>query len=182
MTSSVTYSCPTCKESLERPYPAPSTAAPCSRCGAEQTLAADAITEGSLVRCPVCGLKVLYQQKDFRQALGCAVVLVAAVLVPFTLYHGIPLSLVAAAVVDFVLYRLAPEVVICYRFTCRAHVRGIAAGPAVSSFDLSIHDYYRSIALGSVPDPEKVEGGDPVSPAVPDGGYDPAHGTGIPPS
>jgi hypothetical protein len=106
------------------------------------TLRADAIVDGRVVACPACGEPMLYQQKDFRQAIGCLVVVVAAALAPFTYY----LSLGAAALIDWVLYRLAGQVVICYRIRCRAHVRGVPAGPKVGAFDLSIHDYYRMLA------------------------------------
>jgi hypothetical protein len=85
---------------------------------------------------------MLYKQKDFRQAIGCLVVLVAAALAPFTYY----VSLGVAALVDLALYKIAGEVVICYRVACRAHVRGLPAGPKVGPFDLSIHDYHRMLA------------------------------------
>ena len=85
---------------------------------------------------------MLYRQKDFRQAIGCLVVAIAAALAPFTYY----VSLGVAALVDFVLYLVAGNVVICYRVPCRAHVRGLTPGPKVDAFDLSIHDYHRMLA------------------------------------
>jgi hypothetical protein len=105
-------------------------------------LRADALVDGALASCPACGNGMLYRQKDFRQAVGCAVVLAAAVLAPFTYY----VSLGVAALVDLLLYKLADDVVICYRVPCRAHVRGVPAGPKVGAFDLSIHDHHRALA------------------------------------
>ncbi len=147
MTATVSFPCPGCQAPLERPLPdgAPT---PCAGCGRAIELHADALAPApassapSVVACPACGEALLYKQKDFRQAIGCFVVLVAAVLAPFTYY----VSLGVAALIDLVLYRLSGEVVICYRIPCKAHVRGVAAGPKVGAFDLSIHDYYRMLA------------------------------------
>jgi hypothetical protein len=102
----------------------------------------EAVVDGKVVACPACGGAMLYRQKDFRQAIGCLIVSIAAVLAPFTYY----VSLGVAALVDFVLYLLAGTVVICYRVPCRAHVRGLEIGPKVGAFDLSIHDYHRMLA------------------------------------
>ncbi|MBL8840880.1 MAG: hypothetical protein JNL90_05040 [Planctomycetes bacterium] len=161
MAATVSFPCPDCQAPLERPLPdaAPT---PCARCGKAIALHADALEAESgasssasggasgtaatstlrVVACPACGEKLLYKQKDFRQAIGCLVVLVAAALAPFTYYA----SLGVAALIDLVLYRLSGEVVICYRIPCKAHVRGVAPGSKVGAFDLSIHDYYRMLA------------------------------------
>ncbi len=84
---------------------------------------------------------MLYQQKDFRQAIGCTVILIAAILAPWTYY----VSLGVAALIDLVLYQLADNVIICYRIACHAHIRGLPAGNKVGPFDLSIHDHYRML-------------------------------------
>jgi len=139
---SVAFPCPKCQAPVERKLPDDGAPAPCARCGAPLALHADAIVDGRVERCPACGNAMLYKQKDFRQAIGCLVVLVAAVLAPFTYYA----SLGVAALVDLALYKLAGDVVICYRVPCRAHVRGLPPGPKVGAFDLSIHDYHRMLA------------------------------------
>lgn len=141
MSATVAFPCPQCGRPQERALP-PDGEAPCTACGAPIGLDAGALDGDAIVRCPVCRNELLYKQKDFRQAIGCAVVLVAAILAPFTYY----ISLGVAALIDAVLYAIAGEVVICYRTTCRAHVRGLAAGPKVGAFDLSIHDYHRMLA------------------------------------
>jgi len=143
--ATVAFPCPGCGTSreLELTTVAGASAAPSAcRCGMLTTLRANALVDGAVVACPACGEAMLYQQKDFRQAVGCLVVLVAAVLAPFTWY----LSLGVAALVDLLLYRLSGQVVICYRIPCKAHIRGVPAGPKVGAFDLSIHDYYRMLA------------------------------------
>lgn len=138
----VSFPCPGCRQPLERRFPSSEPAAPCARCARTIELHADSLADGGLRACPACGGAMLYRQKDFRQAIGCLVVLVAAALAPFTYY----VSLGVAALVDLVLWRIAGEVVICYRIPCRAHVRGVAPGPKVGAFDLSIHDYHRMLA------------------------------------
>ena len=61
--------------------------------------------------CPLCGCEHLYRQRDFNRALGCALVAVGALLVPWT--YG--LSLVVLGLVDLALYYRLPESVVCYR-------------------------------------------------------------------
>jgi len=142
VTPTVAFACRRCAKAIERPFPSDGKPDPCAHCGAAVELDAGAVAGGAIVRCPVCSGEMLYRQRDFRQAVGCAVVLIAAVLAPFTYYA----SLAAAALIDALLYALAGEVVICYRIPCRAHVRGLPAGPKVAPFDLSIHDYHRMLA------------------------------------
>lgn len=138
----VSFACPQCHAGQEWVHVEGATGTTCRRCQHEQPIFPRALEDGQLVACPLCGLKVLYKQKDFRQAIGCLVVLVAAVLAPFTYY----VSLVVAALIDLVIYSLSGEVVICYRYDCRAHMRHFSPGPAVKPFDLSIHDYYKTLA------------------------------------
>jgi len=150
MDATASFPCPQCAAPLERSLAAlaggggeaAGTCEPCAKCGCAIEIHAAAIEGGAVVGCPACGATLLYQQKDFRQAVGCLVVLVAAVLAPFTYY----VSLGVAALIDWLLYRLSGEVVICYRIACRAHLRGLPAGPKVGAFDLSIHDYHRMLA------------------------------------
>lgn len=143
----VAFPCPGCRAPLERVISG-DPAAPCERCGRPIELRPDALQtiDASpapvVVACPACGGTMLYKQKDFRQAIGCLVVLVAAVLAPFTYY----VSLGVAALIDLVLYWLAGDVIICYRIACHAHVRGAPAGSKACAFDLSIHDYHRMLA------------------------------------
>lgn len=155
MKASVTYSCRSCGQSLERAFPT-ADSADCEHCGTAQELGDDALLDGKLVRCPVCRLKVLYRQKDFRQAVGCVIVAIASVLAPFTPYYS---SLFAAALLDLFLYWIAGDVIICYRIACKAQIRGVPPGDSVQPFELSIHDYYRKLDREGSPEQ------DPQSPA-----------------
>lgn len=99
----------------------------------ELPLCTESLTEeGGLTACVACGHPELYTQKDFSRALGLTIVVIAALLAPFTAY----LSLVAAGLIDFLLHRFAPEVTRCYR--CQAEHRGFAAQPRHPRFDIEI--------------------------------------------
>jgi hypothetical protein len=110
----------------------------CPACGLETALElpADVRQSRRLERCPACGNAQLYVQRDFNQKAGLAVVVVGALLAPFTYY----LSLVGAAALDALLYLMLPEITVCYR--CRAHFRGFARNPAHHAFDLHIAEQY----------------------------------------
>jgi hypothetical protein len=107
----------------------------CASCGDVHALHLERLSAaGGLAGCLACGHPELYTQKDFPRALGIAIVVVAAVLAPFTSY----LSLAAAALLDALLYRFAPDVVVCY--VCRAEHRGFATDPRHPRFDREIEE------------------------------------------
>ena len=69
-------------------------------------------------RCPVCEARQFYLQKDFNQALGCFIMLIGIVLVPWT--YG--LSLPVFALFDWILHKRVPTIVVCYK--CLSEFRG----------------------------------------------------------
>jgi hypothetical protein len=69
-------------------------------------------------RCPCCTCRQFYVTKDFNQALGCAVMAVGIVLVPWT--YGLSLPVFAA--IDWLIYKKIPVVTCCYR--CGSEFRG----------------------------------------------------------
>lgn len=91
-------------------------------------------TDGGLAGCLHCGHLELYRQKDFPRGLGLAIVVLAAVLAPFTHYA----SLGVAALLDFVIYRFAPSMTVCY--LCHTRHRGFAREPRHPSFDREIEE------------------------------------------
>jgi len=93
--------------------------------------------QGGLTGCLACGHPELYIQRDFPRFLGIAVVVLAAILAPFTWY----LSLVVAALVDALLYLVGPAVVVCY--VCGARHRGFDPSPRHPRFDLGIAERLR---------------------------------------
>jgi hypothetical protein len=111
----------------------------CARCSAEPRLELPAaLRETRLIeRCPACDGAQLYVQRDFNQRAGLAIVIVGAVLAPFTPYYS---SLFVAAAVDALLYALLPEITVCYR--CEAHLRGFARNPSHQAFDLHVAEQY----------------------------------------
>jgi hypothetical protein len=90
-------------------------------------------------RCPACGGEQLYVQRDFNQKAGLLIVILGAVLAPFTPYYA---SLFAAALLDALLYAVLPEISVCYR--CQAHFRGFLRNPKHQAFDLHLAEQYGS--------------------------------------
>jgi hypothetical protein len=67
--------------------------------------------------CAVCGCRQFYLAKDFNRFFGCAVILTAIILVPFT--YG--LSLPVFALVDWLLYKRSKTTVNCYKCGTEYH-------------------------------------------------------------
>jgi hypothetical protein len=116
---------------------------------------------GGLVGCLRCGHLELFRQKDFPRAAGMAVVVLAAVLAPFTYYA----SLGVAALIDLVLYMTWPEMVVCY--VCHARHRGFHGEPRHPRFDREIDERLR---YG-----EKAVMGKPMRPGGTAGAPEPEH-------
>lgn len=113
----------------------PAVNARCQACGSETVLHGERLTgEGGLVGCCACGHPELYTRKSLPPSVGILVVVVAAVLAPFTMY----ISLVVAALVDFALYAVVPDVVVCY--VCGAEHRGFLGQPRHPRFDREIEE------------------------------------------
>lgn len=107
----------------------------CSHCGRETPAHVDALhAGGGLTACVACGHPELYRMKSFPRAFGLSIVVIAAVLAPFTHY----LSLAAAALLDLILYTTISEVVVCY--VCRSVHTGFAASPQHPRFDRTIEE------------------------------------------
>ena len=90
--------------------------------------------EGGLLACLACGHPELYTQRDFPRPVGITIVVLAAVLAPFTSY----VSLFVAALLDAAFYHLAPAVVVCY--ACHARHRGLQPSPRHPAFDREIEE------------------------------------------
>lgn len=111
----------------------------CPACGATPTLEIpeEMASGGMSSFCPACQGKQLYTQSDFNQKAGLLIVIVGAVLAPFTPYYS---SLAVATLIDAALYRVLPHITICYR--CQAHFRGFRRNPEHEAFDLHITEQY----------------------------------------
>lgn len=90
--------------------------------------------DGGLVGCLACGHEELYTRKRFPRALGMGIVVVAAVLAPFTYY----LSLLVALILDTIIFYFAKQEVVCY--ACNAIHRGFRATPRHPGFDRTIQE------------------------------------------
>lgn len=88
--------------------------------------------------CPVCGCKDLYRKKDFNQAIGCIIILIGAVLVPWT--YG--LSLLVLSLVDYLLYRRIKDSAECYK--CKSEFKDTGIPHHLKPFDHHIAELYES--------------------------------------
>ena len=78
--------------------------------------------------CPLCGCSQFYLQKDFNRLLGCSLMLLGILLVPWT--YG--LSLPILALVDWLIYRKVPMMILCYQ--CGAEFRGFKSPAHLKTF------------------------------------------------
>jgi hypothetical protein len=109
----------------------------CPNCGKARPVASAGWSDGPEGRvdvCPLCGCRHLYRQRDVNRLLGCGLVVLGAVLVPWTF----GLSLVVFGLVDLWLYRRLKEAVVCYR--CDTVYRDARPGPRQGEFELLRHD------------------------------------------
>lgn len=95
-------------------------------------------SEQGISHCAICGCRDLYIQKDFNRKLGVSIVVIGAILAPFTKL----ISLFVCALIDLILYRVLPMITVCYR--CKAIYRGFP-NSAHEGFNLGINDRYRSM-------------------------------------
>jgi hypothetical protein len=113
------------------------TALACPGCGATRAVAREGWTGGAEARvevCPLCGCRHLYRQRDFNRALGCGLVVLGAVLVPWTF----GLSLIVCSLIDLWLYRRLRDAVVCYK--CDTVYRDARPVRRQGEFDLLKHD------------------------------------------
>ena len=97
----------------------------CPSCGRRYPVGEAAVR---LEQCPVCDCSRFFRQKAFPRAIGIGLVVVGAVLVPFT--YGV--SLMVLALVDLLIYRRVPLMAVCY--LCRAEFRGVPVPERVLPF------------------------------------------------
>jgi hypothetical protein len=91
--------------------------------------------------CAVCGDDKFFIQKNFNQGLGCLIIAVGAVLVPWT--YG--LSLAVFALVDLVLYRLLAMITVCY--VCGTRFIDTPLNPQHRAYDLMTAQTYEARSL-----------------------------------
>ena len=134
--SEIAFACPTCGAEATAGLDGHGR---CAACGAATEFALSPSLRDQRVvdRCPACQGEQLYVQRDFNQRAGLAIVIVGALLAPFTPFYS---SLFVAATIDAVLYLLLPEIAICYR--CQAHFRGFLRNPRHEAFDLHVAEQY----------------------------------------
>ncbi len=132
----VACGCGTCGEGIALPLDGTPAAANFVRCGDTMRVAFPA-APGARAQCAVCGCDALYVQRAFNRILGIGIVVVGAVLAPFTHY----ISLGVATLADVALYQLLPRITVCY--ACEAIHRGVPVNPAHAAFDHHVEDRHK---------------------------------------
>lgn len=87
-------------------------------------------------KCPQCECKHLYKKKDFNQSLGCLIILIGAVFVPFT--YG--LSLIVLFLFDLMLYSRIKDSIECYK--CKVEFKDVEVPQNFTNFDHHIAEIY----------------------------------------
>jgi hypothetical protein len=106
----------------------------CPNCGLEVAVPSPTWKADRVDACAMCGCEHLYRQRDFNRGLGCLLVLLGAIFVPWT--YG--LSLVALSLVDLWLYHRLSDSVVCYR--CDTVFRDATPTAHQGEVDLLKHD------------------------------------------
>ncbi len=135
--ATITQRCPRCQKYFQSTL-TPSTDIICPNCY-EKCGRVEAV-ESVLETCPICQCKQFWVQKDFNQFLGCAVMLVGIILVPWT--YG--LSLPIFALLDWLIYQRLAFMAVCYR--CASELRGLPVPKHLKPFMHHIglkYDKYR---------------------------------------
>lgn len=125
MNPTITRHCPNCKKYSEV-IAANNTPLICPNCQIKW----GEVTTIEMVfdRCPVCDGRQFYRSKDFNQFVGCLIMLIGIILVPFT--YG--LSLPVFAIIDWLLARRVRDIVNCYK--CATEFKGFVIPPQLKPF------------------------------------------------
>lgn len=145
----VVYACRNCEHFNRTELTSGIQSLRCETCGHESHFASEAVSDGRISSCLVCGCPELYVRKDFSQRLGVTIVVVglASYLVAIALhlrYVGWGI-LFATALIDLILYLRMKSMLQCYR--CQASYRGLAALEAFEPFDLETYEKFRQEAI-----------------------------------
>ena len=161
----IEWRCPACRLPGEQEL-GNGDALECARCGRVQPLPEGALDpSGALVepleRCLACRYERLFAQKDFNRKIGLGIVVIGAVLSPWT--YGA--SLVGCLLLDYGLYRFVPEITVCYG--CGAIHRGFEHNPKHRAHDPLLAEKYRRQAVDAghvAADDGDAEGSDRATP------------------
>lgn len=75
-----------------------------------------------LEQCPICQCRQFYLSKDFNQFVGCLIMLIGIILVPFTYCLSLPVF----ALIDWLLHSKVQTIINCYK--CGSEFRGFPKG------------------------------------------------------
>src|SRR6185503_14830919 len=83
-----------------------STQVVCEHCKKDYGEISSFSSEQGISHCAICGCRDLFIQKDFNRKVGIAIVVIGAILAPFTKL----ISLFVCALIDLILYRILPMI------------------------------------------------------------------------
>ncbi len=117
----------------------------CPRCKKRIALAyTEAMRDRGIVdQCSVCGSRELFIRKDFPQAIGLAIVVVAGICSVIFYRTNILwawAALATALLIDLALYLAIGKVTTCY--ACRAEYRKAGLNPEHEGFDLATSEKF----------------------------------------
>ena len=125
MTASIAYTCSQCRKYSQVKI-IEEILLTCPQCTKEWGILKDVQT--IFEHCVVCQCRQFYTQKDFNQALGCLIMILGIVLVPWT--YG--LSLPFFWLIDFIMHRKVAPMAVCYQ--CGCEFRGFAIPKQLKPF------------------------------------------------
>ena len=131
MSASIEVTCSQCRKEIRAPYSPPKPVS-CPECNHQLT---DKPLPEDFSSCPLCESKHFYRQKDFNRTLGLGLILLGAILVPFT--YGISLPVIW--LFDLMLYRKVPNMAVCYK--CDAEYREFKIPESVKPYSHYTADY-----------------------------------------
>ena len=110
----------------------------CKTCGKQYADLEFWSKDSGVLYCPACRCRDLYIQKDFNRKVGLGIVILGAILAPFTKL----ISLLVCALIDLILYLALPVITVCYK--CHSIYRDFPKSNKHEGFNLGINDRYRS--------------------------------------
>lgn len=102
-----------------------------------RSLLGELIKTKTVAKCPICESGDFWRDKKFPKKLGIVLVIIGAVLVPFT--YG--MSFIILFLLDMIMWFLLDWRINCYK--CESEFTGFSHNDNIKPFDLKLYEYYR---------------------------------------
>ncbi len=132
-------SCPECKSAFSLCVKQDNENPSCEKCNTNfnKTLLNEMWQTKTVTACPICGFNDFWIDKKFPKKIGLMLVIIAAILVPFT--WGF--SFVILFLLDVILWIVLEWRINCYK--CSSEFIGFKRNSKMKYFDLKVYDYYK---------------------------------------